>query len=187
MKRVKELYSRIQPLLTFALMLSMFICFTACEAAGPKPPIELPFAVHKAGATVSTELRIPKRGPFVYYFVLKFMHKKGDYADRERVRSILGSWSINKITGKPVNPGIQIPLKIALSVIDSSGEHIFMEKEVSTEGIDAHGVNYFIRQIDLHEVSGSPGLYRVSVRCLKDIPELKDVKVFFAIYYPREG
>ena len=60
MKRGKELYSRIQPLVTFALILSMFICLTACEAAGPKPPIELPFAIHKAGTTVSTEMTVKK-------------------------------------------------------------------------------------------------------------------------------
>jgi hypothetical protein len=163
--------------------MTIFFCFAGCVAAGPRPPIELPFAVHKAGTIVSTELRIPEKGPFVYQFMLKFMHKDSDKADRARVQQLLGS-SRHTSYGIFVEPGVQTPLKITLSVIDSSGEHIFLEKEFSTVGISASGENYFKRQIDLSELKRSPGLYRVTVQSLKDIPELADTKVFFTIYYP---
>ncbi|PKP16724.1 MAG: hypothetical protein CVU07_05970, partial [Bacteroidetes bacterium HGW-Bacteroidetes-23] len=46
--------------------------FTGCEAAEPKPPIELPFKVYKAGATVTTELWIVKKGIHQYLFSLEF-------------------------------------------------------------------------------------------------------------------
>jgi hypothetical protein len=49
----------------------MLICFTACDAAGPKPPIEWFFSVQKAGATVITKLCINEEK--AYYFCLKFI------------------------------------------------------------------------------------------------------------------
>ena len=174
-----------------AVLMIVVACFVGCAAAGPKPPIELPFAVHKAGATVSTELRIPEKGPFVYQFALKFMHNDGDRADRmrdrERVRKLLGSGGKNKWTGKLVDPGIPISIKITLSEIDSLGEHIFLEKEFSTAGIDANGSNYFKREIGLRELKRSPGLYRVTVKNLKGVPELEGTRVLFIIDYPRQG
>jgi hypothetical protein len=150
-----------------AVIMMMVACFTGC-VAGPKPPIELPFAVHQAGATVSTELWIVDK--YKYPFVLRFEYKEKDKADQERVRKLVGSGGKNKWTGKIIDPGIPIPL---------------LEKDVLALGEDAHGINYFERDIDRNQIKIPPGLYRVTVQSLKDIPELANTKVFFVIRNPR--
>jgi hypothetical protein len=165
-----------------AVIMMMVACFTGC-VAGPKPPIELPFAVHQAGATVSTELWIVDK--YKYPFVLRFEYKEKDKADQERVRKLVGSGGKNKWTGKIIDPGIPIPLKLTISIIESSGERTLLEKDVLALGEDAHGINYFERDIDRNQIKIPPGLYRVTVQSLKDIPELANTKVFFVIRNPR--
>jgi len=165
------------------VVMAVIFCFTGCVATGPRPPIELPFAVHQAGATVMTELRIVDK--YKYPFVLRFEYKEKDKADQERVRKLVGSGGRNKWTGKIIDPGIPIPLKLTISIIELSGERILSEKNVLALGEDAHGINYFERDIDRNQIKIPPGLYRVTVQSVKDIPELANTKVFFVIRNPR--
>jgi hypothetical protein len=161
------------------VIMTMLVCFAGCFAAGPRPPIKLFFAVHQSGATVSTELRVVEKHKYPFFLV--FMFNEKDRADQERVRKLIGSGGKNKLTGKLVDPGIPIPLKITINVIDSSGERLFLEKEVLTMGMDSGpAINFFDRKVDLIELL--PGLYRVTVQSLKDIPELMNTKVILCIY-----
>jgi len=165
-----------------AVIITIFFCFVGCEAAGPRPPIELPFAVHQAGAAVSTELRIVKDREYPLY--LKFMYNQKEHADQERVRKLIGSGR-HTADGIFVEPGIPIPLKITVSIIESSGERILLEKEVLTKGETGHGVNYFDRKIGYIHLP--QGLCRVKVQCSKDNPELVDTKVILGIYLLERG
>jgi len=170
------------------VIMIMLICFTGCATADPTtPPVELPFAVHQKGATVSTELRIIEEGPYRYPFDLKFMYNEKDKADRERVRKLVGRYE-RDARGKLREPGIPIPLKLTISAIDSSasGERFLLKKEVFVGACYAYGRNDFLRRIDEDQSKMSPGIYRVTVQSLKDIPELADTKVFFTIYNPRK-
>lgn len=164
-------------------IMTIFFCFTGCVAAGPRPPIELPFAVHQAGAAVSTELRIVEERS--YPFHLKFMFNEKDRADQERVRKLVGYHQKDR-NGKFTEPGIQIPLKITINIIDSSGERLFLEREVLTMGMDGGpAINFFDREIDFIQLP--PGLYRVMVQSLKDITELVNTKVILGIYLRQSG
>lgn len=160
---------------------TMLICLTSCEAAGPKPPIELAFAVHQAGTKVTTELRIVEKGPHQYPFDLKFAFRNNDAADRERVIKLVGTYTKDK-HGNLIKPGIQIPLKLTIISIGSEGEKLFLEKEVFVGGCYAYGINYFRREIDYIRLPS--GLYRVTVESIKDISELADTSVFFTIRNP---
>src|ERR1035437_7872565 len=165
------------------VIMVMLVCFAGCVAAGPRPPIELPFAVHQAGATVSTELRIVERHKYPFFLV--FMFNEKDRADQERVRKLVGYHQKDR-HGKFIEPGIPIPSKITINIIDSSGERLFLKKEVLTMGMDSGpSINDFDRKVDLIELA--PGLYRVTVQGLKDIPELKDTKVILGIYPRQRG
>ena len=165
------------------VIMGMLVCFAGCVAAGPRPPIELPFAVYQVGATVSTDLRIVKKGPYKYPFYLNFMFDEKDGLDRERVRKLVGSWGKNKVTGKSIEPGIPILLKLTISVIDPSGMQPFLEKEILVGDLCGFSANDFSREID--SIQLAPGFYRVTVQSLKDVPELANTKVVFAIYNPR--
>jgi hypothetical protein len=166
-----------------AIMMTMVACFTGCAAAGPRPPIRLPFAVHQTGATVSSEVRIVKNGAYRYPFFLIFPFK--DNEERERVRKLVGGPGRYK-NGQFAEPGIPINLKITISIIEPSGERILSEQEVFTVGIEATDVHCFIREIEQHKFRMSPGLYRVTVENLKGIPEFADIKVVFVIYTLRK-
>lgn len=164
------------------IILIMLVCIIGCVAEGPKPPIMLPFSIHQAGATVSTELRIAEERR--YPFSLKFMYNEKDQADRERVRKLVGAYEKDK-HGNFIEPGVSTPLKLTISVIDSSGARPLLEKDISALGQEGHGNNFFDRDFDL--VRLSPGLYRVTVQSLKDVPELVNTKVIFCIYPRRSG
>ncbi|MDA8124878.1 MAG: DUF5625 family protein [Deltaproteobacteria bacterium] len=164
------------------VIMVLFAGITGCRAAGPRPPIELPFAIHQAGASVSTELRIVKEQN--YPFMLNFMFEENDNADRERVRKLIGYHGKDR-QGHFIEPGIQIPLKITINVIDSVGERLFFEKEVLTMGMHGYGASHFTRKID--SIKLVPGLYRVTVQSLNDVPELVNTIVNLGVYLRESG
>jgi hypothetical protein len=167
--------------ISFILLFLFTLLITGCEGSGkqkePTLPIKLPFAVHKAAATVSTELRIIEKREYPFFLI--FMFNPQDRADEKRVRKLVGGLSINNFTGRNADPGIPISLKIVISTIDTSGERLLLEKEVVTEGSISYGSNSFDRLIGLIELA--PGLYRVTVQSLKDIPELSGTEVILDI------
>ncbi len=164
------------------VIMIMIACFTGCATSNPfTPPIELPFAVHQKGATVSTRLQMLEERNYPFY--LKFYYDEKDKADRGRVRKVAGGGGRDRY-GKSAEPGIQIPLKITINIIDSSGERPFLEKEVLTAGIVSWNGS-FDRKID--NVKLAPGLYRVTVQSVKDIPELVNTKVTLGIYLRTSG
>ena len=181
--RIKTLYFRTQQLVMLALILSMFICFTACEASGPEPTTTFPFAVHKEGATVTTEMKIKKAHH--YWFELTFLHNKADDdAERERVKKLVGSWQKNH-DGESMEPGISIPIKITVSVIDSSGVRNVFEKELLVGSVWSGGVGGWSRAIGSIEIPA--GQCRIIVQSLKDIPELANREVVLEIRYSKQA
>ena len=160
----------------------ILVCFTGCSAAGPRPPIELPFAVHQKGAAVTTDLRIVEKVPYKYPFILHLFFNEKDGLDLDRVSKLAGSHGKNIATGKSIEPGIPIHLKLTIKIIDSSGSKPYLEKEILVGDRISSGINHFSREIDYIQLT--PGLYRVKVQSMKDIPELANTKVVFAIYNP---
>jgi hypothetical protein len=75
-------------------------------------------------------------------------------------------------------------LKLTIRVIDPSGVQTFLEKEIMVgDGINSSAASHFSREIDIIKLE--PGFYRITVQSLKDIPELANTKVVFAIYSSR--
>lgn len=179
----------IMKLLLTAIVL--LFCISGCAAPtrysmAPEPPVTLPFAVHKAGATVSTDLRItknlPNGGPYAYISTLHFKFKKNDGIDQERVRRLI--WKRHEF-GKTLYPTVEsIPLIFKVSAIDpSGGETIISEKNIYLGDESGHGGTYFSRYVG-KSIRLYAGLYRVTIQSLRDIPELAETFVTFGIYYP---
>jgi hypothetical protein len=162
----------------------MFICFTGCEAAGPKQHIILndPFEVHKAGAMVTTEVQVKEAHH--YWFELQFWHKGKDEVEKARIKKLVGSGSINR-EGNPIDSGIPIPLKITISIIDESGEHVVTEKEVFVGMQMSGGGGHWDRGIGAILIPA--GHCRITVESMRDIPELTDVKVILGIRYQQRS
>lgn len=151
--------------------------FSACaqNTLPPKPPLILPFAVQKAGNKVETDLRIVEENEYI--FSLRFGFKKGDRADRTRVKKLVG----DDYQDKYGDPGVPTPLRLKISVIEPAGERVAVEKEVSDLRLRSWGGDSFDKHIDYIQLK--PGLYRVSVENLQDAPELLGVQTSLGIGY----
>ncbi|MBU0484385.1 MAG: hypothetical protein KKB30_07725 [Proteobacteria bacterium] len=142
------------------------------------PPVVLPFAVQKAGNKVETELRIVDHREYI--FSLCFNYKEGDQLDRERVKKLVG----DNYADKNGDPGIQTPLKLKITALQSTGENVIIEKDISDIRLRSWGGDSFSKHIDY--IIMKPGHYRVSVESLKDSPELIGTEIFLTIgIYPK--
>jgi hypothetical protein len=178
------------------LMLTAIIlllsCITGCAAPtrysmAPELPVTLPFAVDKAGATVSTDLRIvknlPNGEPYGYISTLHFEYKQNDSIDRQRVRKLVDKWWDK--SGNIHYPVISsIPLRLKISALDSFGnERVVSDKTVYLGEESGFSATYFSRYVE-ERLNLSAGLYRVTIQSLRDVPELAGTTVTFGIYYP---
>jgi len=169
------------------LFIAVVLCFlSGCATAGlPKAPIGLPFAVHHGGIEISTELQIVRER--AYYFSIRFYYY-GDSssADAKRVRKLVGGGARNK-ADQYTEPGVAVPSVLKIEGTTESGQKVSIEKEFVITGHDAHGFTgfngaiggYFTRGIGFIRLA--PGIYRITVRTLKDIPELAGTPVEFRI------
>lgn len=142
----------------------------------PKPPLIVLFAIHKAGTVATTELRIVEHR--IYYFDLRLGFKENDPEDKRRVRKLAGGFGRDK-NGKLLDPGISIPLKLTINIVDSSGERLLLEKEIREEEMYAYGTDAYLKKIS--RIALKPGYYRISVESLEDIPELSKTSVSLGI------
>lgn len=147
----------------------------------PRPPLILPFAVHKAGTVVTTKMRVVEHR--VYTFSLGLGLKKYDREDRKRVQKLAGSGGRDKY-GKPLDYGLPIPVRLTISSIDSSNERVIYNKEVREEEMYGFTAEEFSKQIDRIELR--PGLYRITIESLQDIPALANTHVTFAVGFRRK-
>lgn len=175
---------RIKRLSLLAIILTICPWFSACaiHRLPPKPPIILPFAVEQAGNKVETEVRIVKEQS--YSLSLYFMHRENDQEDIARVRKLTGSAKKNR-EGRALEPGIPIPLRVKISVIESEEERLIVDTELSEHRLESWGKNRLGKVIT--KLILKPGRYRVSIETLKDIPALKGTHINFAIVRTHTG
>lgn len=164
----------------FIAMLAFFPWLPACagDTRPPKPPFFVPFEAQKAGSVFTTELLVAEHRSYIFSLELG-VKKEGDMEDARRLGKLAGGDSRDK-EGKPLDLGISIPLKLTISVIDTSGERIIYDKEIYEEekiGASRRGFKKLIGSIEL-----KPGRHRINIQSLKDIPELVENPITFGIY-----
>ena len=161
-------------------MLTIFPWLAGCAQSGqlPKPPISLPFEVQKAGSRVETDMRIVDARE--YQFHLRYLYDKNNVLDAQRVSKLAGSSDLG-IDGKPLKLGVPVVLKFYLRQIDTTGEKLILEQEISDMQVVAYGSGYRLKKIISLKLS--PGHYRVNVESLKDAPELIGTPVEFFIAF----
>ena len=145
----------------------------------PKPPLYAPFTAQKAGSLFTTELRVVEHRK--YEFTLLVSIKKGENTeDSKRLLKLMGRTGKDK-DGKMMSPGIAIPLKLTISVIDTSGESIIYDKEVHEEEMQSGGGGTYEKLIDLIELMPG-GHYRVTLQSLQDVPEFSGNPISVGIH-----
>ena len=142
----------------------------------PKPPVEFPFAVEKAGSKIETELRITEKN--IYAFDLRFMYKEDDQTDRARVRKLTGDDETDK-TGKLIDSGASILLNLKIYRLEDQRESLVIVKESSEQPLYSWGGDSFNKTI--LDIPLDIGHYRIRIENLKDTPELAGTKINFQI------
>jgi hypothetical protein len=164
----------------FVAILAFFPWLPACadDARTPKPPFFVPFEAQKAGNTFTTELRVVEHRNYIFSLALG-TKEGGSMEDTIRIHKLAGEFGRDK-NGKLVWPGISIPLKLKVSIVESSGERIIYDKEIHETEMIGTSERGFAKLIDYIELK--PGLYRIDIQSLKDIPELTESPITFGIY-----
>lgn len=164
------------------IALILWLPSSAIAGQPPKPPLILPFAVQREGETVTTELRVVEHR--YYLFFLYLWSKKNDPEDRNRVAGLAGA-AVKGPDGKlSQSLGIPIPVRLTIIEISSAGERVLYDQATQNEQLIGWGDNFFTEIIVQH-IELKPGLYRVSVKSLHNIPELVGTPVSFGIgHYP---
>lgn len=162
-------------------MLAFLPWLTACADSTqlPKPPLSLPFTIQKAGNKVETGLRLDEER--YYSFSLRLYYRENDEEDRKRVRKLVGDATLG-VNGKFIEPGIPIPLRLKINLVDlATGERTIVEKKISELELWEHGNGYFSKLV--YAAKLKPGGYRISVESVKDMPELEGIPVTFEIAF----
>jgi hypothetical protein len=168
-----------KPLIIVFVFLSLVGCTWMYYASDvPVSYVEMPFAVHQAGAVAETELRVIKRQGYI--FELLFFYK--DSKDRARIEKLVTSNFFRE-------PYLDIPLEFKIARIDENRKVISVDKATVTVGAstgegfigrEKYGaLGYYDREIIGMPLK--PGLYRISVKSIKNIPELAAIPISFAI------
>lgn len=173
--------------------------FVHAKGLTPTPPLTMPFAANKKGEVIDINLRVKEHRD--YMFVLRFgirgrapdkpnvverltRHKEGDPEDRRRVERLINE-SYFDAQGRFRRRN---ELLLTLRVVDIGADQI---RTVFDEKIDrylggGHGGKTLYR--DIATVILKPGLYRVRIESLQDVPALDSVPIEFSVgWYPKSG
>ncbi|GEM_PF-2407809 len=176
-------------LITILLSSTMVGCATA-----PLYPA-MPFAVHRAGATMVQEVKLDYD---VYYAFDLLLYFNKDTADR--VHKLAGSGRFREDeTGKPIyfNDGVPIYLELKIIGLDEAVKGFYFEDKLfsgalESAGPDPHspyvpnsGKGVFYRMIKTMRLK--PGLYRITLKSLRDIPELEGTPVAFWLHWAHDA
>ena len=158
-----------------------------CATAPIYPAV--PFAVHRAGATMMQDVKLVHDR--TYEFSLKLYHNRGK--DAERVGKLAGSGAQRKDeTGKWVliDDGIPIYVELEVTGSDEAVKGFYFKEKLFAGGCIAGGLElvknidnketekYYFRRM-IKEIRLKPGLYRITLKSLRDIPELEGTSVAF--------
>ena len=163
-------------LIAFIALVSYFLSGCA-TARPPNPPFSMPFAVHKAGEIISTDLRISIKRYYEFYLCIYYYGTSQEEGlDLQRVR---------KLVGRPggVGSGVDIPVMLRITETDESGQTVIIEEQIYTNGHVAHGFVGFNGAVGGHydrkikNVKLRRGNYHVLIKTLKDTPEFTGTPV----------
>lgn len=181
----KEMKKRAGSILFFLSLIIVLLSSTivGCASAPFYPPVA--FAVHQAGATAVTEVKADRDR--VYELLLLFYCNK-DKADMERVHKLVGSGRSRKDkTGKWVQINDGVPISVELKIVGLSEEvkGFSLEEKRSVDHlkgstwcpdpIKKEGCGCFLKSIK--GIRLKPGLYRITVKSLGNIPELEGTRL----------
>jgi hypothetical protein len=143
----------------------------------PKPPLEVPFSLDRGGECLEFEIRIVKK--YTYTFGLGFIVNRNNPSDWSRVLKITGSAARSIYTGKYVNLGEPLNLRLQVNSIDKNTTPFVFDKTESQILKYATGGAYIKKMIV--NLLLEPGLYKVRLDNLLAAPAIKGTPINFHI------
>ena len=99
--------------------------------------------------------------------------------DRDRLLDFVGRE--RKIRGVFALQAVTVPLRVNIVRYENSKQSVILNKTFETSGKISSGDTELDRLID--NLSIDSGIYRISIKTIKDFPELTDTRVEFRIFY----
>jgi Domain of unknown function (DUF5625) len=184
-KSINEIFPNI-----FLFLITILLSSTMVGCATVPIYPSVPFAVHRAGATMVQDVKLVHDRNYELH--LRYYHKN-NMEDAERVRRLAGSGIYRKDeSGKliPVNDGVPVYLELKIMGLDEAVKGFHFEEKLYVGAFNAAGIEwingkpdtdkgYFDRIIKMIRLK--PGLYRVTLKSLRGIPELEGTSVAFQL------
>jgi hypothetical protein len=160
-----------------------------CASAPIYPSV--PFAVQHAGTTMVQDVKLVHDRNYELY--LRYYH--GGAEDSKRVAKLTGSGAYRigesgeRIYG---DTGIPVYLELKIMGLDEVVKGFYFEERLYVGPVSAGGVEWvdgkpskgtdkaYIEKI-IKSIRLKPGLYRITLKSLRDIPELKGTSVAFKL------
>lgn len=138
--------------------------------------MNVPFDISRSDRSITADVKITEHRPYDFY--LNVYYK--DSADLRRVMELTGDGS-RYPDGRYGRPGIVVPLHVKVT---SSSEAAIYDDIGNAQGIDIHGFGrdkdgYFSRLVGGVELR--PGVYRIEVNTVRNIPEFSGTHCTFPI------
>jgi hypothetical protein len=177
-------------LIIISILLSSIIA--GCATAPFYPPVA--FDVHQADATAVTEVNLIHDEIYELRLLL-YRNSKTDY---ERVHKLAGSGRSRQVApGQWVQIDDGVPIYVELKIVGLSEEvkGFSLEEKLYVKELMGGGLcpepspgktaGCFLKKIK--SIRLKPGLYRITLRSLRDIPELEGTRVAFWFGIPRDA
>jgi hypothetical protein len=174
----------------------LFLSTIAGCATAPRYPA-VPFAVHRAGATISQDVKLVHDRTYELY--LRYYHKGGE--DSKRVVKLTGSGAYRRDeSGKliPVNDGVPVYLELKIRGLNEAAKEFYFEEKLFVGFVVAGGIEWvdgkpnkdtdkaYIDRI-IKEIRLKPGLYRITLKSLRDITVLEGTSIAFKFSWQRNS
>jgi len=181
--------NRTVPKILFLITVLFLSTLAGCATVPYYPPV--PFAVQHAGTTMVQDVKLVHDRNYELY--LWYYHNKG-IEDGKRVRKLVGSGAYQRDeAGKwvPVNDGVPVYLELKITGLDEAVKSFYFEEKLFVGeyiGASIEWVNgkpnkdtdkAYFKRIIKRNIRLKPGLYRITLKSLQDIPELQGTSVAF--------
>ena len=147
------------------------LMIASCTAWSGTSSLTVPFPIGKAGSATNAEFLVRERQ--TYAFKLRYEYKEQDQFDRAKVWKLAGG-AVRESTGKWVESGAPLKIKVIIFQRDDGKEQIVMEKIVERPRLSSWGAGNL--DAELIAVTLMPGHYGVTAVNLDKAPSFVDAR-----------
>lgn len=182
---------------TFLFLITILLSSVVVGCASAPVYPSVPFAVQHAGTTISQDVKLVHDRTYELY--LRYYHKGGE--DSKRVVKLTGSGAYRRNeSGEliPINDGVPVYLELKIMGLDEAAKGFYFEDKLFAGESVAGGIEWvdgkpnkdtdkaYIDRI-IKRIRLKPGLYRITLKSLRDITDLESTSIAFKFSWQRNS